>query len=85
MIQPVHPKENQPEYSLEGLMLNLKLQYFSHLIRRTDGEGGDTGQIVVWHHQLNGHEFERAPQGGEGQGGLVCCSPRGCEKSEMTE
>ena len=35
-IQPVHPKGNQPEYLLEGLMLKLKLQYFGHLIRRTD-------------------------------------------------
>ena len=35
-IQPIHPKENHPEYSLEGLMLKVKLQYFSHLMRRTD-------------------------------------------------
>ena len=39
-IQPVHPKRNHPkrspEYSLEGLMLKLKLQYFGHLMRRTD-------------------------------------------------
>ena len=35
-IQPVHPKEISPEYSLEGLMLKLQLQYFGHLIRRTD-------------------------------------------------
>ena len=34
-IQPVHPQGN-PEYSLEGLMLNLKLQSFGHLMRRTD-------------------------------------------------
>ena len=34
-IQPVHPKEISPEYSLEGLMLRLKLQYFGHLMRRT--------------------------------------------------
>ena len=34
--QPVHPKENSPEYSLEGPMLKLKLQYFGYLIRRTD-------------------------------------------------
>ena len=34
-IQPVHPKGN-PEYSLEGLMLNLKLQYFGHLMQRAD-------------------------------------------------
>ena len=33
---PVHPKEISPEYSLEGLMLKLKLQYFGHLMRRTD-------------------------------------------------
>ena len=33
-IQPVHPKGNQ--YSLEGLMLKLKLQYFGHLMRRND-------------------------------------------------
>ena len=35
-IQPVHPKGNQSEYSLEGLMLKLKLQYFGHLMRRAD-------------------------------------------------
>ena len=35
-IQPVHPKGNQSEYSLEGLMLKLKLQYFGHLMWRTD-------------------------------------------------
>ena len=35
-IQPVHPKKISPEYSLEGLMLKLKLQYFGHLMRRTD-------------------------------------------------
>ena len=34
-IQPVHPKEIGPEYSLEGLMLKLKLQYFGHLMGRT--------------------------------------------------
>ena len=35
-IQPVHPKGISPEYSLEGLMLKLKLQYFGHLMRRVD-------------------------------------------------
>ena len=57
-IQPVHPKEISPEYSLEGLMLRLKLQYFGHLMWRTDswtktlmlgkiegrGEGDDRGR-----------------------------------------
>ena len=35
-IQPVHLKEVSPRCSLEGLMLNLKLQYFGHLVRRVD-------------------------------------------------
>ena len=35
-IQPIHPKEISPEYSLEGLMLKLKLQYFDHLMQRAD-------------------------------------------------
>ena len=35
-IQPVNPKGNQPDCSLEGVMLKLKLQYFGHLMRRTD-------------------------------------------------
>ena len=66
-------KEINPEYSLEGLMLKLKLQYFVHLMRRTDSlektlmlgniEGGrrkgtTEDEMVRWHHQLNGHEFE---------------------------
>ena len=32
-------------------------------------------EIVGWHRQLNGHESEQAPGVGDGQGGLVCCSP----------
>ena len=35
-IQPVNPNEISPEYSLEGMMLKLKLQYFGHLMCRTD-------------------------------------------------
>ena len=35
-IQPIHPKEIGPEYSLEGLMLKLKLQYFGHLMQRAN-------------------------------------------------
>ena len=68
-------KEISPEYALERLMLKLKLQYFGHLIQRTDSldktlvlgkiEGrrrrGQQDEMVGWHHQLNGHEFEQAP------------------------
>ena len=35
-IKPVNPKEINPEYSLEGLMLNLKFQYYGHLMPRAD-------------------------------------------------
>ena len=38
-----------------------------------------------WHHPLNGHEFEQAPGDGEGQGGLVCCSPWGRKESDTAE
>ena len=41
--------------------------------------------MVGWHHQLNGHEFERAPGDGEGQGRLSCCSPLGHKESDTTE
>ena len=42
-------------------------------------------QRMKWHHQLDGHEFEQAPGVGDGQGGLVCCSPRDRKESDMTE
>ena len=42
-------------------------------------------KMVGLHHRLYGHEFEQAPGDGEGQGILVCCSPRGRKKSDTTE
>ena len=42
-------------------------------------------EMVGWHHQLDGHEFEQAPGDGEGQGILVCCSPWGLKEAETTE
>ena len=42
-------------------------------------------EMVGWHHQLDGHEFENAPGDGEGQGSLVCCSPWGSKESDITE
>ena len=59
-------KEISPEYSLEGLMLKLKLQYFGHLMGRTDSlektlmKGTTEDEMVGWHHRLDGHEFEQA-------------------------
>ena len=42
-------------------------------------------EMVGWHYQLNGHEFEQAPGAAEGQGSLVCYSPWGYNKSDTTE
>ena len=45
---------------------------------RQEEKGTTEVEMVGWHHRLNGHEFEQAPEVGDGQGGLVCCSPWGC-------
>ena len=42
-------------------------------------------EMVGWHHQRNGHEFEQALGDGEEQGSLVCCSPWGHKESVTTE
>ena len=42
-------------------------------------------EMVGWHHQLNGHEFEQTPGDGKGQGSLACCSPWGHKEPDMTE
>ena len=42
-------------------------------------------EMVGWHHQLNGHEFEWTPGIDDGQGGLVCSSPWGCKELDTTE
>ena len=77
-------KEISPEYSLEGLILMLKLQYFVQLMRRDPDAEKDCSQkdkgvagneMVRWHHQLNGHEFERTLGDSGGQRSLVCCNP----------
>ena len=90
-------KEINPEYSLEGLMLKLKLQYFGHLTWRTDSlertlmQGKIEGrrirgwQRIRWqHHQLNGHESEQTLGDNKGQRSLACCSPWGHKESDVT-
>ena len=42
-------------------------------------------EMVGWHHQLNGHEFEQAPGVGDGQRGLACCGQWGHKESDTTE
>ena len=92
-------KELNPEYSLEGLILRLKLQYFGHLMRKADirkdpdagkdwrqeEKGMTEDEMVGWHHQLNGHELEQALGVGKGQGSLACYCPWGRKELDMTE
>ena len=91
-------KKISPEYSLEGLMLKLKFQYFGHLMRTDSFEktlmlgniereenGMTEDEMVGWHHWLNGHGFGWTPGVGDGQGGLACCSPWGRKESDTTE
>ena len=42
-------------------------------------------EMVGWHHQVDGHEFEQALGVGDGQESLVCCSPRGHKESDMAK
>ena len=42
-------------------------------------------EMVGWHHQFDGHEFWQASRVGDGQGDLVCCSPRGLKEADTTE
>ena len=42
-------------------------------------------EMVRWHHQLDGHDFEQAPGVGDRQGGLACRSPGGRKESDTTE
>ena len=70
-------KEISPEFSLEGLMLKLKRQYFGHLMWRTEEKGTTEDEMVGWHHWLDGHEFEQLLGVGDGQGNLVCCNSWG--------
>ena len=92
------PKEISPAYSLEGLMLKLKLQYFGHLIWRTNSFektlmlGKTEGRrrrgrqrMSQWHHWLDGHEFEQALGVSDGQGSLACCNTCGHKESDMTK
>ena len=79
-------KEINPEYSLEGLLLKLKLQYFGHMVRRADSlektlmlgkiEGRRESGWMRWlDSTINStHEFQQTLRGREGQGSPTCCN-----------
>ena len=91
-------REGDPEYSLERLMLKLKLQYFGHLMRRanslekslmlgkTEGRRKRTSEdeMAGWHHQCKGHELGQTSGDGEGLRGLACCFPWGHKELDTT-
>ena len=99
-IQPVHPKGNQSWIFIGRTDAAAETPILwppdakNWLIWKDPGAGKDWRQeekrttedeMVGWYHQLNGHEFEQAPEVGEGQGGLVCCGPWGRKGSDTTE
>ena len=51
---------------------------------RHEEKGMTEDEMVGWHHQINGQEFEQAPRDSEGQGSLMCCSPWGLKESDTT-
>ena len=99
-IKPVNPKGNQPwifigrtdgEAEAPVLWSPDKKNW---LTGKDLDAGKDWGQeekgmtednMAGWHHQLKGHESERSPGVGDGQGGLVCCSPWGHKEYSITE
>ena len=99
-IQPVHPKGDQPWVFIGRTDVEAETQILwppdvkNWLIGKDPHAAKDWGQeekgmtedeMVGWHHQLNGHEFEQAPGVGDRQGSLVCCSPWGHKELDMTE
>ena len=99
-LKPVHPKRNQSwifigrtDAEAETPIL-LPPDAKNWLIGKDPDAGKDWRQkekgttedeMIGWHHWLYGHEFEQALGFGDGQGSLVCCSPRGRKESDMTE
>ena len=100
-IKPVSYKWNQSWIFIGRTMLKLKLQSIlwppdmkNWLLRKDPDAGKDWRQeekgttedeMVGWHHQLDGHQFEQVLGVGDGQGDLACFSPWGRKESDMTE
>ena len=100
VVKPVNPKGNQSWIIIrrtdsEGETPILWLPDVKNWLFGKDPDAGkDWGQeekgitedkMVGWHHWLDGYEFEQAPEVGDGQGSLACCSLWGCKEPAMTE
>ena len=97
-IKSLNPKGNQPWILIGRTEAVAPIIWppdaESWLIGKDSNVGKDWGQeekwatedeVVGWHHQLNGHEFEQTLAESKGQGGLACCSPWGRKESDATE
>ena len=90
------PKEISPEYSLEGLMLKLKLQCFGYLmlsahslgktllLGKIEGKTSRGQQRMRWLDGITGQEFKQTLGYSKGQGSLECCNSWGHKESDMT-
>ena len=86
-IKPVNPKGSQSWIFVGRTDAETEAPVFWPPDTGNDwgqGKGVTEDEVVQWHHQLNGHEFEQALGDGAGQGSLVCCSPWGCKELDMT-
>ena len=97
-IQPANPKGNQSwifikrtDTEAEALILwptDVKSWFIGKDAGKDWGQeekGATEGEMVGWHHWLNGYESAQTPRDSEGQGSLVCYDPWGCKKSDTTE
>ena len=98
-IKPINPKGNQPWLFIGKTDAEAEAPVLwppdakNWLIERDPDAGKDWGQeekgateneMVRWHHQLNGYDFEQTPGDSEGQGSLACCSPWGRKEWDTT-
>ena len=67
------------------LKRNSEVRYEAIYCIQEEEKGTTEDEMVGWHHQIDGHEFEQAPGVGDGQGSLACCSPWGRKESDTTE
>ena len=97
-VQPVHPKVGQSWVFIGRTYAEAPIHWppdvKNWLIWKSPDAGKDwrreekgttEDEMVGGHHWLNGHEFEQAPEAGDGQGSLACCSPWGYKESDTTE
>ena len=96
-IKPVHPKSNQSWFGRTDAEAEIPILWPPDAKNWLTGKDPDArkdwgqekrkteDEMVGQHHWLDGHAFEQAPGVGDGQGGLVCCSPWGLRESDTTE